>query len=79
MGDVVFPPTHKSPRRLNVPFNELSLPSPAPPMGAILAIPKVVYSSTDHIVRQIYRKASSLPDWRKWRDAEDEKMASAVD
>lgn len=78
MHGVIYPPLHRAPRSLDMPFKDICLPSPTPPMIATLTVPKTVISSSGNIVPQNSMQARSLPDSAKWLAAENEAMDSVI-
>lgn len=80
MKGVMFPPSHGSPRYIDVLFSSACFPSPNMPMFATLTVPnKTVNSSSGNIIPQHSSQVRSLPDSAKLLAAEDEYTDSVND
>lgn len=78
MYGVMFPPSHRGPRCLEVPLSDLCFPSPTYLLITTLTIQNIMISVADNVVPNYSRYARSLPDSARWLAAEDEGMDSVI-
>jgi len=79
MHGEIFPPTHRGPRYIDVPFIDICYLSPTSPIIATLNAPKTLCSASGSIVPQNSRQARALTASAKWLAVEDDEMKSVIE